>query len=481
VKERVEVEMRDATTEVLEERELGRFVAWAALLSSALFGLFALLHYVAPDLVRNGVTTWPIEVYPACAGFAFLALAVLAARRHRHRLQVLLPLACVLLVGIMTMPFVRQAGGVPSWDFRCYYEAGMSVRHGADIYQPQSGGWLYRYFPLLATVFSAAEMLPASGRLSATYTLWGIANCWAVLIYMLLLTAVLRSYRVSGPYLWPVMAAAMICNVPLQRTLSFSQVNLHVMNLILGLALLRATRPFAAGGLLGAAALLKTSPALLLVSAVAARNWRIVAGFAVGGAALAGGSMAVVGVKPWWDYFHAAAVMHSEGIYRDNSLQSLFLAVGTHLGMAQDSPGLMLAGKLAALAAALGLIWLALQPRWRAVFVGPDGDFVLGSLPLLLLAMVVGSPMIWEHHWLFLQLPLLLLVVRAWETRYALSALFIYGIVFLMPIFDSLPLSYHRLAALAWWLVVVWRMSKEAGQVRSNSRGHAGPKASLPV
>lgn len=465
--------MPERPAQELEGRGLWLVVAGAAGLTAVLFALVAGLRAVAPDAVRAGRESWAVEVWTGVAAFAFLISSGIAARRQWRQAASPLPLACLLFVSLCWLAFVRHCGlGVPNHDFLCYYEAGRAVRHGANIFDPAAlNNHAYIYSPALAGLFSAVELLPAEQAERVSYWVWNALNFWAVPVFFLLLTAVLRRYGVSGPGVWIGVSAAMVCNVPLQRTLLMSQLNLHVMNLIFVSLLWQRKRPGTAGGVLGFAAVLKSSPALLVAPFAAAKRWRAVAGVALGVAALMAASVGISGLRPWLDFVRSWQAMHSLGHYRDNSFQSLLIGLGRLGGVPADSKPLLLAGTVLAVAAAGLLIALALRPRYQALFAGERADLpVEGALPLCLAAMVIASPRIWEHHWIFLQLPFCLLAARAWNTRFMIPALLCFGLVFAVPTFDIYLLSYHRLAGLVWWVVLVQRMAAAAEEVKPRRR-----------
>jgi hypothetical protein len=457
-----------------DDRWLWSYLAWSAALGAVLLALGAAFREAAPHLVLSGTGSWPVAVWLAAQAFAFLLTTAAFAARHRDRLASLLPLSCLLLVAFVWLDFVGQSTTRPlSWDFKCYYYAGTAVRHGTNIYDEDAlGGRDYLYSPLLATAFSAVELLPRTDRLRTAYWIWGWGNYWAALVFLLLMVAALRRYRVTGPWLWIGMAGALVCNVPLQSTLVCFQVDLHVINLLLGFLLLYRRRPALSGGLLAAAALLKSTPALLLVMVFAARGWKAAVGFAVGAAALVAGSIAIVGTQPWADFLRSLGGRQSHGDYGDNSISSLVMNVGRLLGLSPEGAGVARLSAALTLAAVAGLIWLAWLPRWRGVFADPGEEgFVEGAAPFFLAAMLVASPLIWEHHWVFVQLAFCLLVARAVGSKRLLPALLCYGLVFLVPKFYIFPISYHRLAGLVWWVGLVGGMARGGERPRRRERG----------
>jgi hypothetical protein len=71
--------------------------------------------------------------------------------------------------------------------------------------------------------------------------------------------------------------------------------------------------------------------------------------------------------------------------------------------------------------------------------------------------MTLLSPLVWEHHAIFLTLPFLLLLKKlespAEWTLYGV----VYLLVFLTPTFDYVPWSYGRLVGILILLGLLWK------------------------
>jgi hypothetical protein len=74
--------------------------------------------------------------------------------------------------------------------------------------------------------------------------------------------------------------------------------------------------------------------------------------------------------------------------------------------------------------------------------------------------MTIASPLIWEHHGIFLSLPFLLLLKKvetpAEWTWFSVAYLF----VFLTPTFDFFPWSYTKLFGILVILGLLWFLDK---------------------
>jgi hypothetical protein len=449
-------------------KQLGGFLLLTALLGSIFFALLAGLRYLSPDLVRSGSEPWPWEAGTGTLAFAYLAAALIYRRRLQQSPELRIPLACTILVGLFWLAFIRQTYGA-KWDFGCYFLAGKMIGAGANIYHSATlDGYRYLYSPLLATVFAAVNFFPFSHRFEFAYWGWSLLNYWSILLFFLLLVASLRQYKINSPWLWPAAAGAVIFNVPLQRTIIYSQVDVAVVDLILAGLVLYRKRPAGAGGLLAVAALLKSSPALLLLPVVMARRGKVIAGFIAGAALLAGGSIALVGTGPWRDFIGSLQHLRSHAVYRDNSLQSLIFSLSRLPRFTASENKLLMALALAVslLGVAL-LVAMALRPKYRRVLLSADKSYYFESaLSFFLLAMLLASPHLWEHHWVMAQLAFCLLVARAVGTRFLTPALVCYALVFLIPTFDVFLLSYHRLAGLILWIILVYKLGRlEAAKI----------------
>ena len=174
------------------------------------------------------------------------------------------------------------------------------------------------------------------------------------------------------------------------------------------------------------------------------------------------GSIALVGAQPWLDFLTSYRNLYSHAVYRDNSIQSLIFSLSRlpRMTAGQNIFLLLLAQALAWLAA-IWLMGLGLKGKYRRVLLSDAKEnFYEAILPFFLVAMLVASPYLWEHHWMLAQLAFCLLVARSIGTRYFALALICYALVFLVPTFDVFLLSYHRLAGLILWAVLVYKLGR---------------------
>jgi hypothetical protein len=111
---------------------------------------------------------------------------------------------------------------------------------------------------------------------------------------------------------------------------------------------------------------------------------------------------------------------------------------------------------------AIAVIYLAI--RSRGFFrKGEDNVRLYDSILPLFVGMTLLSPLVWEHHALFLTLPFLLLLKKLDSPAEWLLYGTVYLLVFLVPTFDYFPWSYGRLLAILILLGLLWKMRDRSG------------------
>ncbi len=188
-----------------------------------------------------------------------------------------------------------------------------------------------------------------------------------------------------------------------------NQVQIAVAFLILLAAERTGARaPVAAGLALALAAALKSYPVLLAVIWIGQRDWRALAAFGLGGAALGGLSLALAG----WE-MHAAFLSQLRQIADTALLTSVTLnlpALAANLGLAGDLTSIFHWNGLPAevyvaprpgwlgIASGIGLAAVLLAGWRRAAQGGPAGDPLLW--PVLAGAVSLMTPVSWSFHYL---------------------------------------------------------------------------------
>lgn len=187
-------------------------------------------------------------------------------------------------------------------DAGVFFRAAWALREGRDIYRtPDDRGWHYLY-PSLFAIAMAPLADPPSGEPRDGYlpypvsiTLWTALNM--ALLWLAshwLASAIEESSPLTGPrgpprfsrWWWGARVIPILfCLIAAGSTLSRGQVNILLLLSISGAALAFVRGQSARAGLwLALAAVLKVFPAFLLLYPLVRRDWRCLAGFAIGSA-----------------------------------------------------------------------------------------------------------------------------------------------------------------------------------------------------
>lgn len=301
----------------------------------------------------------------------------------------------------------------PLADATAYLAAARTLARHGDIYAPRAAiiPPPYLYTPLLAWLLQPTALLSPLLAAYVWIAMLGISAC--------LLIAVLT--RIVP---LPVAAVAVLAFVPTYDALWLGQVDLFVAA---GVALALTSRPTRAGVALGLVALLKTTPAVILVYLLARRQWRVI------GAALA---CAVVAL-----FLIPDPLLWVRGVFSASQaggspyIVSLPFVLGRELGWA----GTVLAYAIIAVLAFLLLLHPISAP-W--------------TIAIAMLLPIIGAPIVWVHH-AAMALPALALL---WRERPRTAMLLWLALSILAPSYQPLTLVALTLLCLVqshpwpvWW------------------------------
>ncbi|MEU7299517.1 glycosyltransferase family 87 protein [Streptomyces sp. NPDC007206] len=322
-------------------------------------------------------------------------------RTTTGRLLLVLALAAAVTVFTATVPLLRGF-----FDLRVYYGTVHTwVHHGGRIYDYRVPGTSYGFtYP----PFAALAMLPLAplGRTAAIVASL-VVNLAALAVVLRILAGPGR--RRHGWYRWSLCLCLLALFEPLRDTVSFGQVNLVLLALVLGDCLLLATgRERWAGAGIGLAAAVKLTPALfigLLLLAGRRRAAGVATAVALAATALAAwvdpGASRFYWTKGLWDTGRVGRLDYVS----NQSLQGVLARLG--------EPG----RPLWATAVLLTLcVW-----AWRARRAVRAGDWA-AAFALTGAAACLVSPITWVHHLVWL-LPSFAVLLRAGRPRIA-GALF---------------------------------------------------------
>lgn len=309
----------------------------------------------------------------------------------------------------------------------------------------------YLYPPLWATLLSFLTVLGEEGIL---LTAW-IANVLSLLLFYFLLQRILEHYQFKPNAAALIATLFMLVNMPLIRTLMYVQVNFHVMNLIFLSILFYKDRLFLSALALALAVHFKASPAVLVLAFLLEFNWKWLVWFALNMVVIATFPIAIYGISPYFDFINNFILLNAPHALsmHDSSFDS---AIGMTLSYFRaDFSVIRILVYLAKGIPVFVALYLCVRPP---VFFsnGESKVSLFNSIIPLFVAMTVASPLVWEHHGIFLTLPFLLLLKKMESPTEWILYGAVYLPVFLIPTFDYFPWSYARLPGILTLLALLW-------------------------
>jgi hypothetical protein len=338
-------------------------------------------------------------------------------------------------------------------DYGYYFDAASKLHAGQPL--PPT----YFYLPFWATI---TQFLAPLGEHKFFVVLW-LLNALSLAAFYVLLHLVLQRYGFNARIAAIVTTLFMLANAPLLRTLVYVQVNLHALNFILLSLLIYPRHGFLSAFSLALAVHLKTSPAILALAFLLEMDWRWLVWFLFSLLIIAGVTVVINGFPPFLDALHnAQALAASQNtIFHDTSFDSFLRFTGRLLQLGTGAVRSLIYLAKALLFAATGAVMLRCI-RFSAFVKTGEASRLLNAIPPLLVFMTLASPIVWEHHAIFLALPFTLLLKRLELPADWLLFFLAYLLEFLLPTFDFYPWSFGRLLAPLLVLLLMWRTSQRA-------------------
>ena len=336
-------------------------------------------------------------------------------------------------------------------DYHYYLEAATALADGQPL--PDT----YLYLPFWATLL---QFIVPLGDQGVMIILW-LVNIIALGSFYLLLVSVLQRYGFSHHLSIVITILFLLINTPLMRTLGFIQVNLITLDLIFLSVLAYPKNEFLSALALALAVHLKTSPAVIVLAFLLEFNWRWVFWFAVSFLAIGLLPVAVNGADVYFQYVNNTVLLTQipDTNFHDTSFDSFLRFLNPFFGIQLAQTRIMALGaKVILLVAAL--YTMAQNIREHSF---SKENRLLNATPSLFVFMTLGSPIVWDHHGMFVTLAFLLLLKRIQSPVHWMIFLAAYFVEFMLPSFDFFPWSYGRLLApmIVLWLMFATRKNDE--------------------
>ncbi|MGA7194036.1 MAG: glycosyltransferase family 87 protein [Anaerolineales bacterium] len=322
----------------------------------------------------------------------------------------------------------------------------------------------YLYPPLWATLL---QFIAPLGDENFLLILW-IANFISLMLFYVLLQRVLEHYGFSTRLAALVTTLFMLVNTPLLRTLFYVQINIHTLNLIFLSLLLYPKRTFLSALSLALAVHLKSSPIVLALAFLLELDWRWLGWFVLSLILIAMFTVAIDGFYPFLDFIRSTQGLTALQTtnYHDTSFDSFFRSIIPffHLDLIWARVLTYLSKLILLIASLFAMIQ---SVRYQVFFNGKEkGSKLANALPPLFILMTLASPVVWEHHGIFVALSFLLLLKRLDTPNEWIWFGFAYFLEFILPTFDFLPWSYGRLFAPLIILWLMWSATKKQNPSR---------------
>ena len=336
-------------------------------------------------------------------------------------------------------------------DYHYYLEAATALVNGQPL--PDT----YLYLPLWATLL---QFIVPLGDQGVMIVLW-LVNIIALFVFYFLLVRILERYGFSHHLSITITVLFLLINTPLMRTLGFIQVNLMTMDLILLSLLAYPKNTFLSALTLALAVHLKTSPAVIVLAFLLEFNWRWIIWFAVCFLAIGLFPVAVNGFDVYLQYVNNAVLLTQipDTNFHDTSFDSFLRFLNPFFGIQIEATRLMaLSAKVLLLVATL---YTMTQNMLAQSF--SKENRLLNAVPALFIFMTLGSPIVWDHHGMFVTLAFLLMLKRIQSPAHWMIFIAAYFLEFMLPSFDFFPWSYGRLFApmVILWLIFATRKNEE--------------------
>jgi hypothetical protein len=429
------------------------FRLWGA--ATALFSISILVLYAffGTKGILNLIQAGPLSVLGqtlACVAITWLSwgIALFLLKNPRVRSEHGVAIVCSFFILLLYVNILRER--VAYGDVGDYVRAAINLQEGSPFHSR------YIYPPLLATLSQLILPLGENVLISAFW----FANILSLVAFFWLLKEVLVQYGFGRSLsLWLVFIF-MVVNVPILRTLGYMQINLHVTNLILLTLLLFPRHQLLSALTLAIAAHLKASPLILALPFFWVRDKKWIMSFLAGLIGLAMLTFVFYGWSPFAAFLHNARNIYSaNGInFRENSVDSLIRSTAFLLNV--DLSSTIIFFKIPILVL---LFVTAVHNMRHATFFARKETWqdILNSVPALLVLMVIASPLVWEHHPVFLALPFLLITKKLKTPHAWIWYSFAYLLEFLMPTFDFYPWSFGRLIGPIILTILMLNVSRQ--------------------
>jgi hypothetical protein len=182
-------------------------------------------------------------------------------------------------------------------------------------------------------------------------------------------------------------------------------------------------------------------------------NWKWLIWFAITFILIGLFPVAINGTQPYFDYVNNAFLLTQipDTNFHDTSFDSFLRFLNPFFGIQiEQTRSIVLILKVLLLIATLFVMTKNIRQKSFS-----QENKLFNAIPSLFIFMTLASPIVWDHHGMFVTLSFLLLIKRIDNPNHWLLFAFAYFLELILPSFDFFPWSYGRLFAP---LIVLWLM-----------------------
>ncbi|MBE0681803.1 MAG: DUF2029 domain-containing protein [Anaerolineales bacterium] len=423
------------------------FKSWVAITLLVLASLVAIYLRNGVDGLNLFIQQWPLSnlvVTMAATTLTWLLLGMLLYLLVNEKIKAgnVITFAGFFLVMFVYLNILRER--FRYGDYAYYIEAATALLNNQTL--PDT----YLYLPLWAAILQYIVPLGDQGVLAILWTV----NVLALGAFYFLLISVLKHYDFSNPLAVIVTVLFLLINTPLLKTLGFVQVNLLVMDLIFLSMITYPKNTLLSALTLALAIHLKTSPAVLVLAFLLEFNWRWLVWFAISFLVIAAIPVITNSITPYFDYLNNIRILTQipDTNFHDTSFDAFLRFVNPFFGIQIAQTRIMALGaKILLLISTL----IVMVNNIRAQTFSTQNR-MSNAIPSLFIIMTLASPIVWDHHGLFVTLAFLLMLKRIDTPNSWMWFGFAYFLEFVLPSFDFFPWSYGRLIAPIIILFLMW-------------------------
>ena len=260
-----------------------------------------------------------------------------------------------------------------------------------------------------------------------------------------------------------------LINTPVLRTFHYVQVNFHVINTILICFLAYPNHKFISALSLAIGTHLKVSPIIFCLLFLLNKDFIWLVYFFVSCLIIVLLTSLANDVSYYMCFVDNLSQKTSSMnyVFRQNSIDSFVRATSAALSINPAVSSItIITAKISILLTSMIILYRSINSR--SVYNTESRDIIpMNGFIITSMLMVLISPVIWAHHLVFCIPAFLILAIKITTKSQAVLYFSTLILIFILPVTNMFPFSYHRLLGILIAYILVWQTSKTP--VKENS------------